>query len=128
MNLTKAFLLFAAIGLTPIALGYGAMPGTSLQWLFGIDASSVNSSHIFRAVMGLYLALVLFWVAGAFNPKLQFAALWSLVVFMLGLAAGRILSLTLDGFPHPLLFIYLVLEVIMGIIGLALIRKANVGR
>ena len=124
MNITKAFLLFAAIGLTPIALGYGAMPGTSLQWLFGIDASSVNSSHIFRAVMGLYLALVLFWVAGAFNQRLQFAALWSLVVFMLGLAAGRILSIVLDGFPHPLLFIYLVLEVIMGIIGLALIRKA----
>jgi hypothetical protein len=128
MNLTKAFLLFAAVGLTPIALGYGAMPGTSLQWLFGIDASSVNSSHIFRAVMGLYLALVLFWIAGAINQRLQFAALWSLVVFMLGLAAGRILSLVLDGFPHPLLFIYLVLEVIMGIIGLALIRKAGTNR
>ncbi|MFM1891791.1 MAG: hypothetical protein RLZ44_868 [Pseudomonadota bacterium] len=123
MNLTKAFLLFAAIGLTPIALGYGAMPGTSLQWLFGIDAGSVNSSHIFRAVMGLYLALVLFWIAGAFKPKLQFAALWSLVVFMLGLAAGRILSLVLDGFPHPLLSVYLVLEVIMGLIGLALVRR-----
>jgi len=125
MNLTKAFLVFAAVGLTPIALGYGAMPGTSLQWLFGIDASSVNSSHIFRAVMGLYLALVLFWVAGAFNAKLQFAALWSLVVFMLGLAAGRILSLMLDGFPHPILFVYLVLEVTMGIIGLLLLRKST---
>jgi hypothetical protein len=128
VNLTKAFLLFAAIGLTPIALGYGAMPGTSLQWLFGIDASSVNSSHIFRAVMGLYLALAVFWVAGAFNSRLQFAALWSLVVFMLGLAAGRILSLVLDGSPHPLLLVYLVLEVVMGIIGLALVRKAGSSR
>lgn len=123
MDLTRAFLLFAAFGLTPIALGYGAMPGASLQWLFGIDASSVNSSHIFRAIMGLYLALVLFWVAGAFNPKLQVAALWSLMVFMLGLASGRVLSLFFDGFPHPLLFIYLVLEVIMGVIALFLIRR-----
>jgi len=124
MNLTKPFLLFAAIGLTPIALGYGAMPGISLQWLFGIDASSVNSSHIFRAVMGLYLGLVLFWIAGAFNPRLQLAALWSLVVFMLGLAAGRVISLVLDGPPHPLLLTYLGLEVVMGVIGIFLIRRA----
>jgi low temperature requirement protein LtrA len=123
MNLTKAFLVFAAVGLTPIALGYGAAPGVSLQWLFDIDASSVNSSHIFRAVMGLYLALVLFWLAGAVKPGLQYPALWSLAVFMLGLAAGRILSLVLDGLPHPLLIIYLVLEIIMGIIALILIRK-----
>lgn len=128
MNPTKAFLLFAATGLTPIALGYGAMPGTSLHWLFGIDASSVNSSHIFRAVMGLYLGLVLFWIAGAFNHGLQLAALWSLAVFMLGLAAGRVLSLLLDGFPHPLLFTYLILEVIMGVIALVLIRKYKTSR
>lgn len=125
MNLTKAFLLFAAIGLTPIALGYGAMPGVSLQWLFGIDATSVNASHIFRAVMGLYLGLVLFWIAGAFRPELQLAALWSLAVFMLGLAAGRVISLMLDGFPHPLLFTYLLLEVIMGVIALMLIGKRD---
>ena len=123
MNLTKAFLLFAAFGLTPIALGYGAMPGTSLHWLFGFDAGSVNASHIFRALMGLYLALALFWVAGALNRGLQFAALWSLAVFMSGLAAGRVLSLALDGLPHPLLVIYLVLEVIMGVIALILIRR-----
>lgn len=123
MKLTKAFLLFAAFGLTPIALGYGAMPGVSLQWLFGIDASSVNASHIFRAVMGLYLGLVLFWVVGAFKPGLQLAALWSLGVFMLSLAAGRVISLILDGFPHPLLFTYLVLEVIMGVVALILIRN-----
>ena len=125
MNPTKAFLLFAAIGLTPIALGYGAIPGVSMQWLFGIDASSVNASHIFRAVMGLYFGLALLWTVGAFNPRLQAAALWSLAVFMLGLAAGRAISLILDGLPHPLLVIYLVLEVIMGVIALMLIRKSG---
>jgi hypothetical protein len=35
-------------------------------------------------------------------------ALWSLVVFMFGLAAGRAASLVVDGFPHPLRFVYLV--------------------
>lgn len=123
MNLSKAFLLFAAFGLTPIALGYGAAPDVSLQWLFGIDASATNLSHIFRAVMGLYLALVIFWVFGAMNSRIQLPALWSLTVFMFGLASGRILSLVLDGFPHPLLFVYLVLEVIMGVLGAILIKK-----
>lgn len=127
MNRTRAFLLFAAIGLTPVALSYGAMPEVSLAWLFGIDAGDVNSSHIFRAVMGLYLGMIVFWVVGAIDSRLRLAALWSLAVFMLGLAGGRILSLVLDGFPHPLLFTYLVLEVVIGTVGLILIRRHGTG-
>jgi hypothetical protein len=93
--------------------------------LFGIDASDTNTRHIFRAVMGLYLALVIFWVAGARNEALRVPALWSLVVFMFGLAAGRAASLVVDGFPHPLLFVYLVLEVLFGFVGLRLLRTAE---
>lgn len=109
-QLQKAFLGVAALGLTPIALGYGAAPGASLPWLFGIDASAVNLRHIFRAVMGLYLALVVFWVLGAMREDLRIPALWSLIVFMGGLALGRALSLILDGMPHPLLVVYMLLE------------------
>ncbi len=29
----------------------------------------------------------------------------------------------LDGFPHPLLIVYLVLEVVMGLLALVLIRR-----
>jgi hypothetical protein len=50
--------------------------------------------------------------------------LWSLVVFMFGLAAGRVLSLLLDGVPHWLLVVYLFLEVAFGLIGLRLVRSA----
>lgn len=123
MSLARGFLVFAALGLTPIALGYGAMPEASLKWLFGIDASALDTRHIFRAIMGLYLALAVFWAAGAFNPRLERPALWSLTVFMFGLAAGRALSLVVDGIPHPLLVVYLLLEVVMGIMGLTLIRR-----
>ena len=117
------FLLLAAAGLTPIALSYGASPASSLSFLFDIDASATNLAHIFRAVMGLYLALVLFWIAGAIKLSLRLPALWSLVVFMLGLAAGRILSLGADGTPHFLLLIYLVLELLFGAVGLFLIAR-----
>lgn len=125
MTRQTIFLIVAAVGLTPIALSYGLVPDVSLQMLFGIDASDTNTRHIFRAVMGLYLALVIFWVAGARNEALRVPALWSLVVFMFGLAAGRAASLVVDGFPHPLLFVYLVLEVLFGFVGLRLLRTAE---
>ena len=75
--------------------------------------------------MGLYLALSLFWIIGAINVQLRQSALYSLVVFMLGLAAGRVLSLIIDGMPHWLLFVYLVLEIFFGTIGASLLRKSD---
>lgn len=102
----RGLLLALAIGLIPIALSYGVAPQASLLWLYGIDAASVPIHHIFRAIMGLYLALICFWIAGAMHSGLRMPALWSLFVFTLGLALGRLLSLFVDGWPGPLLFAY----------------------
>jgi len=110
-HMQRGLLLAMGIGLTPIALSYGAAPHSSLPWLFGIEASDVPTRHIFRAIMGLYLALICFWLAGAMRPGLRLPALWSLFVFTLGLALGRGLSLLLDGWPGPLLLFYLLAEV-----------------
>jgi len=123
MKLQSVFLLVAVLGLTPIALSYGYAPVISMDYLFGIDASSINVTHIFRAVMGLYLALALFWVSGALIKQYRLPALYSLVVFMLGLAAGRVISLVLDGMPHWLLFVYLILELGFGLVGIKMIHK-----
>jgi hypothetical protein len=123
MTKEEIFLLLAAVGLAPVALSYGLMPQASLSYLFDIDASSVNSSHIFRAIMGLYLAMVTFWIIGARNASLTLPALWSLTIFMLGLAAGRALSIVIDGMPHPLLLGYLVVEVGFGFAGLYLAKS-----
>lgn len=124
MDRRQIFLVVTAVGLVPIALSYGAAPASSLEFLFGIPIEGVNLAHIFRAVMGLYLALVLFWLAGAFSRELTVPALWSLVVFMFGLAAGRLLSMLLDGVPHWLLIGYLLAEVGFGAVGIALLRRA----
>jgi hypothetical protein len=67
MTRQSVFLLVTAAGPTPIALSYGLVPEKSLSVLFDIDADTTNIRHIFRAVMGLYLALIVFWVAGARN-------------------------------------------------------------
>ena len=125
MNIRQKFLLVAAIGLLPIALSYGLMPQKSLSFLFDISVSDPNGIHIFRAVMGLYLALIMFWLIGVFIVKIRQAALYSLIVFMFGLAAGRILSLIIDGMPHWLLVVYLVLELGFGVLGILLIKKSD---
>lgn len=73
--------------------------------------------------MGLYLGFVFFWIIGAFREDVRQAALYSVVVFMFGLAAGRSLSLLADGFPNWLLMTYLVVELGIGLLGLKLLKQ-----
>ena len=121
----KLLLIIAAVGLIPIALGYGFMPEKTLTPLYGFSVDSVNLKHIMRAIMGLYFAQVIIWFLGFSSAKLRMPALYCLVVFMLGLAGGRILSLIVDGVSHWLLIVYLVLELTLGLIGIRLIQKEN---
>jgi len=125
-RLQSIFLIVTAVGLTPVALSYGVVPDKSLPWLFGIDATGVNTRHIFRALMCLYLALVAFWILGALKPSMKVPALWSLVVFMLGLAIGRVASLIVDGWPHPLLVFYLIMEIVFVYVGWRLLARSSV--
>jgi len=122
-KLQKALLILVAIGLIPIALSYGLIPNKSMSYLYEITDLQLNQIHIFRAIMCLYLALIVFWFIGAFNINLRQAALYSLVVFMFGLAAGRIISIIVDGIPNWLLLLYLFLELLFGILGCILVRK-----
>jgi hypothetical protein len=119
----KTLLIIAAVGLIPIALGYGLIPEKTLTPLYGFPVDNVNLKHIMRAVMGLYFGQIVIWFIGAFKIEFRRPAMYCLVVFMLGLAAGRILSLVLDGVSHWLLIVYLMLELIIGLIGLKLIMK-----
>lgn len=124
-NLQKVLLLFCAIGLIPIALSYGLVPEKTLTPLFGISVDNMNLTHIMRAVMGLYFGQIVFWFMGAFNPKLRRPALFVLTIFMLGLAFGRIISILLDGIPHWLLIVFLVLELTFGLTGLFILKKED---
>ena len=122
---TRTFLLFCAVGLVPIAMGYGAKPSTSLDALFGITVDTTNLTHIMRAVMGLYFGMVVIWVWGAFKKQMTVPALVSCAGFMLGLAAGRILSFILDGMPHWLLVVYAILEIVLGLGAIAIYKEES---
>jgi hypothetical protein len=104
-------------------LGYGAKPTESLDALFDITVDTINLTRIMRAIMGLYLGMVVVWAWGAFDERLTTPALVSCAVFMLGLAAGHILSFILDGMPHWLLVYYAILEVLLGVFAVALYRQ-----
>ena len=123
MNKESIFLLVAAVGLTPVALAYGLVPATTVPMLYGVEIDSINITHIFRAVMGLYLAMIIFWILGATREPLRLAALCSVVVFMGGLAMGRLLSLFVDGIPAAPLVIYLLLEVGFALVAYKLARS-----
>ena len=119
----RTFLLICAIGLVPIAFGYGLAPSVTLEKLFGIIVEGTNLTHIFRAVMGLYLGMGVIWVLGAFKSNLTRPALICCAGFMLGLAFGRLLSFLVDGQPHWLLVVYALVEVLFGTLALALLRR-----
>ena len=101
------------IGLVPVALSYGAAPERSLPALYGLSEPDLTMRHFFRAIMGLYLGMICFWLAGVLRPNLRVAALWTVFVFVTGIALGRVLSLILDGWPGPLLFFYLLAEIVL---------------
>ncbi len=125
MNLRQAYLLTCAAGVALLALSYGAMPVQSMKLLFGITVADVNTAHILRAVMGLYLAMALFWVIGARRAELRQAALYSQLAFVAGLGGGRVVSLLVDGLPHPLLVAYLVVEVVFTALTWLMIRRPD---
>ena len=123
MNLRRNLQVLTAVGLIPIDLSYGAVPEARLKFLFGIQVDGTNGAHMFRAIMGLYLGLVVFWLLGARREKLTRPALYSLTIFRFGLAGGRTRSLVIDGWPHGLLLVYLVLEILLGAVGVVMLLQ-----
>lgn len=120
MTPAEMLLLISSIGLLPIALCYGLYPKTTLKKLYNVELRTINMANIFRAIMGLYLANIAYWMLAFWGFIGTRAALGSLTVFMLGLAFGRTVSWCVDGKANMLLVIYLALEVFLGCTGLFL--------
>ena len=129
MNQTRLYLLISAAGLLPIALSYGVDPARILPQLMQINSISGDLTHILRAIMGLYLALIVLWVIGAWRGgELMRTALISEIVFMSGLATGRLLSLLLDGWPSPILITYAIAELLLAGWGIYCLRSSKFSR
>ncbi|MDD1649024.1 MAG: DUF4345 domain-containing protein [Methylococcaceae bacterium] len=110
MNIKKNFLIADIDIVLIIALLYGVNPQWFASTFLDIPELDRNIAHILRAVMGLYIALGLFWLHAAFHAPYRTVAVLTTAIFAGGLVAGRILSLALDGPPAPLLIFYIVAE------------------
>ena len=113
MNWIKVLFYFSAFGLIPILLSYSFSQEKLLPLLYGIKGEG-GIKHILKAMSGLYLVnvLVFFLTATGIIP-LSFG-LFTLIVFMIGLAFGRLISFILDGERRPIFLVYFVLEVLIG--------------
>ena len=87
----SAIVVFAA------AFVYGANPGKILPLIFDFRVDNLELKNIFRAIMGLYMGFAIFWIIGIRKPIYWKSATLSNVVFMGGLAFGRLVSTALDG-------------------------------
>ena len=123
--LMRAYLLMVAALLVPIALSYGIAPKTVLPKFLDIGVEGTDQTQIFRALMCLYLAASTFWAIAAFKPDWQRVAVIWAVFFCFSLAIGRVISLVVDGPASLLLDVYLGLEIIGGLLGLAVLAYAR---
>lgn len=109
-TLKKYFLIISFLTVASIALIYGISPGWFAHFWLGVDTLDPNFTHILRAIMGLYLALGMFWLVAAFRAKYRNVAIVTVLIFCSGLVLGRCLSFIVDGWPSPLLQLYAGIE------------------
>lgn len=105
-------------------LVYGINPSYVMPLTLNFEVETLALKNIFRAIMGIYMGLGIFWLLGAFRPTLWKPATLSNVLFMGGIASGRFISLGLDGF-HLTFFIAMILELIFMIWGFYNLKVYN---
>jgi hypothetical protein len=121
----KLFLLVCAAVLVPVALSYGVDPAVILPKFMNITVEGVDQTHILRALMCLYLGMSLFCAIAAFTPEWRHVAVIWAVFFAFSLVVGRVLSMVVDGPPSRIFYLYLAVELALGIWGLAVLRREN---
>ena len=126
MKKESLFLILVAISLIPLGITYGAHPSLNLlpiSFLDEVEINSIDHANIFSGIMGLYVTMAIFWILGALKKSLTIPALWSLVIFMTGIGAGRAISMIADGMPSGPYLLFLLLEVIFALIGFMFIKS-----
>lgn len=106
---------------TTAALVYGFQP----DLLFEVSVQTTDESNIYKAIMGLYLCFATFWIIGLKQTSYWKAATISNMLFMLGLASGRLISFVIDGMPSAVLLLGTLGELIIAVYAYRQLKKAN---
>jgi hypothetical protein len=114
-------LFISTLIVASIAIVYGFQP----NMVFDVTINSIDEANIFKAIMGLYLAFSLLWIFGIFQISLWKTATVSNIIFMLGLAFGRIISILLDGIPTTVFVVGTVGELVLGLFAVYQLKKQS---
>lgn len=106
---------------TAAALVYGFQP----DLFFEVSVQTTDESNIYKAIMGLYLCFAAFWCIGLKQTSYWKAATISNMLFMLGLASGRLISFVIDGMPSAVLLLGTVGELTLAVCAYSQLKKAN---
>ena len=118
MKIKNLHLGVCSITVIVVGLSYGIYPGKILPFFFDFKVESIDLKNVFRAIMGLYVGLSTYWIIGIFKKEYWRSATLTSIIFMGGLALGRLISIAIDGLPSiafslgtiaELLFAFLVL-------------------
>lgn len=115
-------LIISIIIVIPVAIFYGSKP----DYLFEVSLISTDELNIFKAIMGLYLGFATLWIYGILKPDFWKTATISNMIFMLGLAFGRICSITVDGIPTTIFVLGTIGELILGMFAWYQLKKQKV--
>jgi len=94
LHLASTSITIIIVGLT-----YGIYPNKILPLFFDFKVDSTDLNNIFRAIMGLYLGMAIYWLIGIYNTNYWQSATLTSIIFMVGLAFGRIISIITAGIP-----------------------------
>ena len=121
-NSIKSQLGISALIVITVGLLYGLAPSKFMPLVFNFNVESLELKNMLRAIMGLYLGFGIFWIIGTVKPSQWRTATLANVIFMGGLAIGRIISIVVDGISEQYM-IGLALEVLLMVWGVWNLKK-----
>ncbi len=122
LNFRNLHLIISLPIVLSAALVYGFNPTLFLQ----VNTNTIDEANILKAIMGLYLAFASLWILGILNIIFWKTATICNILFMLGLAFGRIISIILDGIPSTIFVLGTFGELVLGIFSLYQLKSKKI--
>ena len=118
---TRLHLIISVSIVVPTAIIYGS-PSVLPEHL-DIQVNTIDLSNMLKAIMCLYLGISLIWILGIWKTKYWKIATQLNVLFMITLAAGRALSMIMDGFPTGGYIFGIIAELLLGLFSWYQLKK-----
>lgn len=122
--LKNIHLIVSLVIVIPTAIIYGS-PSILPEHL-DIQVNTIDLSNMLSAMMCLYLGVSFVWFLGIWKNRYWKSATQLNILFMLTLAAGRLLSMFLDGLPTGGYIFGVIAELVIGCYAIYQLRKYGV--